>query len=52
MVPLRAINAVANAHTPMVHMDGDQYLLAQQTEGFGESIAAFLAKREPRFRGQ
>ena len=46
------VNAVANAHTPMVHMDTDQYMLAQLTEDFGEAIAAFSEKREPRFRGR
>jgi enoyl-CoA hydratase/carnithine racemase len=46
------VNAVANAHTPMVHMDTDQYMLAQHTEDFAEAIAAFSEKREPRFRGR
>jgi enoyl-CoA hydratase len=46
------INAVAGAHTPIVHMDTDQYIVTQQTEDFAEAVAAFLGKREPEFKGR
>lgn len=47
-----SVNAVANAHTAMVHMDTDQFLLAQHTDDFAESIAAFMAKRPPEYQGR
>jgi enoyl-CoA hydratase len=46
------VNVIANAHTPMLHMDRDQFVLAQMTEDFGEAIRAFVEKRPPRFRGR
>lgn len=46
------VNAVANAHTAMVHMDTDQYILAQHTDDFREAVAAFLEKRDPEYRGR
>ncbi len=46
------VNAIANAHTPMVHMDTDQFILSQMTEDFQEAVRAFLEKREPKFRGR
>jgi enoyl-CoA hydratase/carnithine racemase len=45
------VNAVANAATPMVHMDMDQFMLTQSTEDFREAVLAFLDKRKPRFSG-
>lgn len=48
----QTVNAVANAHTAMVHMDTDQYILSQQTEDFEEAVRAFLEKRLPQFQGR
>jgi enoyl-CoA hydratase len=46
------VNAVANFRTPLVHMDTEQYLAAQATEDYRESVTAFLEKRTPSFKGQ
>jgi enoyl-CoA hydratase len=46
------VNAIANFRTPLVHMDTEQYLLSQSTEDHRESVAAFLQKRAPRFKGE
>jgi len=34
------------------HMDVDQFALASLTDDHKEGIAAFLDRREPRFRGR
>jgi len=46
------VNAVANALTPLAHMDGDQFLLAQTTEDFREAVKSFLEKRTPSYRNR
>jgi enoyl-CoA hydratase/carnithine racemase len=46
------VNAIANFRTPLVHMDTEQYLVAQATEDHRESVAAFLQKRTPSFKGE
>jgi len=46
------VNAIANAHTPMLHMDRDQFLLAQTSDDFREAIQAFLEKRPARFENR
>ncbi len=48
----QTINAVANASTPMVHMDTDQYIVAQMTDDFGEAIRSFMEKRPPDYKGR
>lgn len=48
----QTVNSVANALTPLVHMDTDQYILAQTSEDFGEAVRAFLEKRPPRYEGR
>jgi enoyl-CoA hydratase len=48
----RTINAYANALAPLaVHMDTDQVILTETTADHREAVAAFKAKREPRFSG-
>ncbi len=46
------VNAIANAQTPMLHMDRDQFILAQSSEDFREAVQAFLDKRPPRFQNR
>lgn len=48
----RSANAWAGAlDSAIMHADTDQWLLASRTEDFGEAVAAFFAKRPPRFTG-
>lgn len=46
------VNAIANAQTPLLHMDRDQFVLAQTSEDFREAISAFLEKRPPKFENR
>jgi enoyl-CoA hydratase/carnithine racemase len=46
------VNAIANAATPMVHMDTDQFILAQSTDDFREAVLAFIEKRKPEYKGR
>lgn len=49
----RSINAITSfADQAMMHMDGDQVLLAQSSEDFKEGIEAVFSKRPPRFKGK
>lgn len=48
----QSINAIANSRTGMMHMDADQFILAQLTEDFVESITAFKEKRKPCYKGR
>ncbi len=48
----QTVNAVANVHRPLVHMETDQYILAQTTGDFAEAIMAFMEKRPPKFEGR
>jgi enoyl-CoA hydratase/carnithine racemase len=48
----QTVNAVANANTALVHMDTDQYILAQMTDDFREAVSAFLDKRDPEYKGR
>lgn len=47
------VNRLAGALDDLAsHMDGDQFALASLTEDHAEGVAAFLARRPPRFRGR
>jgi len=47
------INRLAHALDDLAsHMDVDQFALASLTEDHKEGVAAFMAKRKPRFRGR
>jgi enoyl-CoA hydratase/carnithine racemase len=47
------VNRLAHALDDLAsHMDLDQFALASMTEDHKEGLAAFLAKRTPRFRGR
>ena len=47
------INRLAHALDDLAsHMDVDQFALASLTEDHKEGLAAFMAKRKPRFRGR
>lgn len=49
----RSINAISSAlDQAIMHMDSDQVLLAQSTDDYGESIKAFMEKREPQSEGR
>ena len=48
----RGVNQVAGAlDRAVMHMDGDQWLLATQSEDYREAVAAFFEKRPPTFTG-
>jgi enoyl-CoA hydratase len=48
----RAVTQIATALNPLgAYMDGDQYALAALSEDHREAVAAFFAKRPPRFTG-
>lgn len=47
------IDRISRAHDdPAVHMDLDQFVLTTRSDDHAEGVAAFLARRKPRFRGR
>lgn len=47
------IDRISRAHDDATsHMDLDQFVLTTRSEDHAEGVAAFLAKRKPRFRGR
>jgi len=49
----RSINHVSGAlNRAVMHMDGDQWLLATMSDDYREAVSAFFEKRTPVFRGR
>ncbi|MGE0151062.1 MAG: enoyl-CoA hydratase/isomerase family protein [Reyranellaceae bacterium] len=53
MMTKLTVNRLAHALDDLAsHMDGDQFALASLTDDHREGVAAFLERRQPRFRGR
>lgn len=49
----RSVNQIVSAlDQAIMHMEKDQFILAQQSKDFTEGITAFLQEREPEFSGE